>query len=1065
MNTMKIWRWISDNVLFIATLFLLAFIPLYPKLPIVNVEHTWVYIRAEDFIVVFVLLLWVILLVRQKITLKTPLTLPIILFWIIGAIATMHGILLIFPTISDVFSNVAFLSYLRRIEYLSMFFVAYSGVKDKRCISYVITILAITLLLVVGYGFGQKLFGFPAFLTMNEEFAKGIPIRLSQLSRVSSTFGGHYDLAAYLVLILPLLASMIFGFRTWFVKLFFLLTVSVGLGLLFMTVSRVSFFVLLISLVIVLIFQKKKLVILALLGIALLLLSFSSSLLDRFGNTIKDVDVLVAVNTGEAIGQIKDVPADTFKGKTIKVKFAQSKREIDAGWDDPKLATASALIVPFSELPPLVPLLVESNAPTGENLPQGTQYVNLPLSPVTKKLGNFLYQKSKDSATDTAVLDIHGDFLVKRAKAFDLSFTTRSQGEWPRAIAAFKRNILLGSGYGSVSLAVDNNYLRILSEVGLLGFFSFFGIFFITGIYIKKIWPEVDSQLVKSFVIGFIAGVIGLALNALLIDVFEASKIAFLLWLLMGITVGVLRLYQKRSIDFYAEIRKLVTSSYAITVLLFVFTMVAFSSMLDYYFVGDDFTWLRWIADCNSTTQQCPSVINTVFHYFTDSNGFFYRPGTKIYFLLMYSVFWLNQAAYHIVSILLHFIVSLLVFFLAKKIIKSAFSATLAACLFLILSGYSEAVFWISSTGFLFNAIFILLSLLFFIVWKEKKKNVYFILSVISIVFSLLFHELGVVAPFIVLLYEYIYEENFKDKLFKNVYPSILLLPILPYLGLRFISQSHWLNGDYSYNLLKLPYNIIGNAIGYFMLDLSGPASLSVYQTFRNFSKGHVLVSILVFPIIAYILYLGYRMIYKKMEKDEQKIIIFGFLFFITALLPFLGLGNIASRYSYLSSVGFILLFVFFLKKLHRYLLSNGQYVALASIVTIACIFCLAQIIQLQKIHSDWYEAGEKSKNFFLSIDKVYANYLTSKDMQFYFVNVPIRHGEAWIFPVGLSDALWFTFQNQNITAYTAQSLDLAFSDAKGSRDPHIFYFDENGRVTEVIRTETAAIIVPDRKK
>ena len=97
---MKMFHWIWDNILFVLTLFLLAFIPLYPKLPLLDVVNTWVYIRAEDFVVIVVLLIWVLLLLRRKITLKTPLTMPILLFWIIGGIATIHGVLLIFPSIS-----------------------------------------------------------------------------------------------------------------------------------------------------------------------------------------------------------------------------------------------------------------------------------------------------------------------------------------------------------------------------------------------------------------------------------------------------------------------------------------------------------------------------------------------------------------------------------------------------------------------------------------------------------------------------------------------------------------------------------------------------------------------------------------------------------------------------------------------------------------------------------------------------------------------------------------------------------------------------------------------------
>ena len=49
---MKFLQWIYDNSLSLITLFLLIFIPLYPKKPLVDVVNTWVYVRLEDFIVV-----------------------------------------------------------------------------------------------------------------------------------------------------------------------------------------------------------------------------------------------------------------------------------------------------------------------------------------------------------------------------------------------------------------------------------------------------------------------------------------------------------------------------------------------------------------------------------------------------------------------------------------------------------------------------------------------------------------------------------------------------------------------------------------------------------------------------------------------------------------------------------------------------------------------------------------------------------------------------------------------------------------------------------------------------
>jgi len=39
---------------------------------------------------------------------------------------------------------------------------------------------------------------------------------------------------------------------------------------------------------------------------------------------------------------------------------------------------------------------------------------------------------------------------------------------------------------------------------------------------------------------GLLAGCFGLAVNAFMIDIFEASKVAFTLWMVMGIAIGYL---------------------------------------------------------------------------------------------------------------------------------------------------------------------------------------------------------------------------------------------------------------------------------------------------------------------------------------------------------------------------------------------------------------------------------------------------------------------------------------------------------------------------------------------
>lgn len=1043
----KIFNWISNNILFVFTLFLIAFIPLYPKKPLVDIVNTWVYIRLEDFIVVLVGVLWTILLIRKKISLKTPLTIPIFVFWIVGVVATIHGVLLIFPEIANVFPNVALLSFLRRIEYLSLFFVAFSAMKDKKMLPYVAVIVVVTLFAVVIYGVGQRYAGFPAFLTMNEEFAKGEPIQLSLLSRVPSTFAGHYDLAAYLVLIIPLVVSLLFGVRNWLAKIVLLAASLSGLVLLFWTVSRVSLFVLFICLAVVLFIHKRKWVIVSLpivgVIIAILFIQFSPRVLDRFGSTVKEINVLVNAETGEALGNVQDISKSDLQNRIVRQRVFDNRFSLDADVKGISTQDSSiSAIVPFKYVPATGVLLVPPNKSTGENLPQGTGYTNLTLAPIREQRNEFFYESK--SATNAAEIQMFsGRFLVKKANAYDLSLTTRYQGEWPNALEAFKRNILLGSGYGSISLAIDNSYLRMLGEVGLLGFITFLIIFIVSLAYIKHTLPQVQSSFVRSFVIGFSTGVLGLMLNATLIDVFEASKVAFSLWLLAGVTLGILHLYQTKPFGLYSILKKIATSTIAVIIYLITVTFFIYTPMLGNFFVGDDFTWFRWVAESGNSLQ-------TIFHYFTQADGFFYRPGTKLYFLLMYSVFWLNPVIYHVVSLTLHSIVTILVFLLAKKILRNFNLSVLAAFVFIALSSYHEAIFWISSVGHLFSVLFVLLSLLLFILWDERKNIIYFIVSLVSIASSLLFHELGVVAPLLMLLYKFT-QEGMHGGWFKvkKLYYYLLFSPVGIYLVIRFLAQSHWSGGDYSYNLFKLPFNIVGNSVGYFLLSLFGPLSLSGYETIRGILREQVLLSTLLLAIGIGVIFYGYRLI-KKIEKEEKRIIVFSLGFMFIALLPFLGLGNITSRYNYLVTFGFVILFAFLIKKLYVALLSNGRDIAMSVMTLVLGLFFLFHIIQIQQIHGDWHEAGLKVNRFFVGIQGVYENSWTTKPLVLHFVHVPIRSGEAWVFPVGIEDALWFSFKNPNIIIKQWQSAEEALESVHDPKVERVIEINDSGSVIEL---------------
>jgi hypothetical protein len=121
----------------------------------------------------------------------------------------------------------------------------------------------------------------------------------------------------------------------------------------------------------------------------------------------------------------------------------------------------------------------------------------------------------------------------------DRSTSIRIQVEWPRALRAFLKNPIFGTGYSSITLATDNDYLRLLGELGILGFMAFILIFLKLGRLVLSKFPLMKNYkgIELAFVTGVIGGSIGIFINASLLDVFEASKFAITFWLITGMLV------------------------------------------------------------------------------------------------------------------------------------------------------------------------------------------------------------------------------------------------------------------------------------------------------------------------------------------------------------------------------------------------------------------------------------------------------------------------------------------------------------------------------------------------
>lgn len=999
----KLFSWLDQHILEIGVCFLLIFIPLWPKLPLVDISHTWVYIRLEDVLVALVVGIWVVWVLRGKVSLRSPLTLPIVLYWFIGGISLLYCLFVLSPHLPNFFPHLAFLHYLRRIEYMILFFVVFSTIKTPLQVKRYLFIIVLALVGVVLYGVGQKFFGLPAFLTMNEEFAKGIPLRLPPGARITSTFAGHYDLAAYLVIMIVLVGSLALGARKVIVRIFLLFLALISLIFLLLTASRVSFAVYLVAVSFLLWLQKKKMLIVPTLVISLALMATVKGATARFAKTLRVQEVVYDTKTGQPLA-ILQKPEDI--GKIITEEEEVAREELPTGTG-------------FVALP-----ILKTEPPEATQVAVVKKPVEIPQEEIAKYSATTLKKLTKASE----IAAVTGSFLIQKALVYDISFTTRFQGEWPRAVKAFLRNPLLGSGYSTISLATDNDYLRLLGETGILGFFSFLAIFITIAFWVKNSLPKIADPFLKSVAIGILAGLLGIGLNAFLIDVFEASKVAFTFWPLVGILMAICLFYQKSSPPWSKELRNFLFSPVFTLLVLVGLSFVFFRRSLSCYFVGDDFIWLRGGAEGSF-----PQILS----YFTRANGYFYRPIGKVFFFFSYAFFWLKPIWYHLQSLSFHLLSALLVYCLARFFSQDKFVAFLSALFFLFHPIHSEAVFWISGIMILLAGFFNLLALFF---WekgqREKKSPPFFFFPLFFFFLALLSHETAVVFPGLVFWLEFCFRRKKlgeRAELLRLIFPFGILLF---YLLLRWQAGSLWFGGDYRINCKKLPFNFVGNLFGYFGEFFLGKRFIPLYEILRNYWR----VRLLIFGFFLIFLGVFGLVLLKKIRRFFDQKLVFSLGFICLSLLPVLGLGNIAERYTYLALVGFS-----FLLSSWLYRIFKKRKVLLLLAVFLILLFYYQDV---QLFVDEWQRAGEITFNTLTLLRQNYPSF--PRESTLFFVNLPIRLGRAWVFPVGLEDALWFVYRDPTLKIRKA---DRETSLRLSQKTPNSFVFefqDTELRVLEV---------------
>lgn len=493
-------------------LFYIFFIPIWPKLPVKTIEYTYIAIRWEDLFMVFFSLVFFIQLIFKKISLrKNPLLVMIILYWVVVFVSYLLGFYY-FRTVKTL--ELGFLNAARRVEYMIVFGIAFAALKNRNQFWFFLKSILFVVFIVAAYGIGQKFLGWPAVQTMNPHYSKGYLLVLDANARISSTFGGHYDFAAYLIFFIPLVLSFfVYTKKKWYFLVFSIMVLSLVL-----TASRVTYVTYFASVIPFLLFVKKPKLLIAAIILILLFTPLSENLTKRINRTFRQEKIWYNPITGNTVLPRDMSPNDLPAGDYLIGQRIPTPQAVGVVTADQTTRTTNEIKKQLNI--------------TDDDVFKIKKQIREQIADEARKSGKVLPEEEVSKIVDATFVNLR----PVQAILPDISIATRLQVEWPRAYKAFLMNPLTGLGPSSITEATDNDFLRALGETGILGFSLLYGIIIRIAWIVFQRARTIEKEE-KIVLMGMVFGTWALLVNALMIDVLEASKIALTVWLVWGLFI------------------------------------------------------------------------------------------------------------------------------------------------------------------------------------------------------------------------------------------------------------------------------------------------------------------------------------------------------------------------------------------------------------------------------------------------------------------------------------------------------------------------------------------------
>jgi len=221
---------------------------------------------------------------------------------------------------------------------------------------------------------------------------------------------------------------------------------------------------------------------------------------------------------------------------------------------------------------------------------------------------------------------------------------------------------------------------------------------------------------------------------------------------------------------------------FILVLVLLLLIFFSYNNYLNHYFIDADTFSLIETARISSPSDFLKILKNPLMFgtYFIESAKY-YRPLSALSFSLDYALWKLNPIGYNLTNLLLHILVSILVFTLARQFVKgNIWIPFLGAFIFSIHPVLLENIMHIPFRQDILASFFLLLSFMLFQNHQKMKK------PILSISFSLLFYifalgskEFAVIFPFIISSYLFLLQKDIPNPQKFKIFSLYFLLSIM----------------------------------------------------------------------------------------------------------------------------------------------------------------------------------------------------------------------------------------------------------------------------------------------